>query len=243
MPVRFLIADDYVAHQKLLANIVAYLGGMLRCAGNGHEALRLARSEEFDVVLMDLHMPGLGGVAAADRLFHGWEAHPQRPRIVAVTADNSPERRALCRAVGMDGFIAKPYDAQTLKGALQKVIMFGHCWDEGVPERTLDMKRFIEAAEKLDFEAWAEATTRALREVDVALQETGLAASSASLRELGNDARLWGLVKLERMLDLPVAGTSVPHGWLGRVLAEWGRCLAASREALCLSREQVLAAA
>lgn len=114
MAVRFLIDDDYSAHQKLMANMIQFLGGAMRYAATGHEAMHLAQTEEFDVVLMDLQMPRLGGVAAADRLIHGWSEHTHRPRIIAVTADNTPERRALCRAVGMDGFITKPYEATTL---------------------------------------------------------------------------------------------------------------------------------
>jgi CheY-like chemotaxis protein len=243
MPVRFLIADDYVAHQKLLANIVSFLGGVMRCAANGHEAMRLAQSEAFDVVLMDLHMPGLGGVAAADRLIHGWQSHPHRPRIVAVTADHSPERRALCRAVGMDGFVAKPYEPRTLKVALQQVIVSGHCWSDGPPERTLDMKRFLDTAVRLEFAKWADGMPRALRDVADALENDGPLAWADRVGKLSEDARLRGFLKLERRFQLPAAGAAPSQGWLGGALADLGHCLTASREALCLSREQSLAAA
>ncbi|HEY2573630.1 MAG TPA: response regulator, partial [Verrucomicrobiaceae bacterium] len=101
MAVRFLIVDDCNAHQKLMANLVSFLGGAMCYAENGREAMQLARSEEFDIILMDLQMPALDGISAADRLLDGWMYHPHRPRIVAVTGEGSQGTRALCRAVGM----------------------------------------------------------------------------------------------------------------------------------------------
>lgn len=232
MPVRFLIADDYSAHQKLMANIISSLGGVMRCAGNGYEAVRLARTEDFDVVLMDLHMPGLGGIAAADRLLDTWGARLHRPRIVAVTGENTPERRALCHAVGMDGFIAKPCDASTLRGALQRVIMSGHCWIDAVPERTLDLKRFLEAATDLDFAGWANSAPEALR---------AAAGDAAQLEKFQQQARGFGFLALERLLQSRAdSATALPAG---AALAELRRCRDAGHEALCMTRDQMLEAA
>ena len=232
MAVRFLIADDYSAHQKLMANIIQFLGGAMRYAATGTEVMALAQSEEFDVVLMDLQMPGLGGVAAADRLIHGWSEHPHRPRIIAVTADNTPERRALCRAVGMDGFIAKPYEAATLKNALQQVIMFGHCWTDGEPERTLDMKRFLKAAAVWDFEAWAVAAPEELR---------AAAADADDLAEFQKEANTLGFLSLERSLE-SVAASGDPASIEGAI-SDLRLGITAAQEALIMTRDESLAAA
>lgn len=232
MSVRLLIADDYSAHQKLMANIVQFLGGAMRYASNGHEAMRLAQSEEFDIVLMDLQMPGLGGVAAADRLLHGWSAHPHRSRIVAVTADNTPGCRALCRAVGMDGFIAKPYETATLKNALQQVIMFGHCWTNGVPERTLDMKRFLKAAVAMNFEAWAVTAAEALRTA---------AMDAAGLAEFQKQAHSLGFLSLERSLH--ALATSGAAASIEAAISDLRLGITAGQEALSMTHEEALAAA
>lgn len=232
MAVKFLIADDYSAHQKLMANIIQFLGGAMRYAATGHEAMQLAQSEDFEVVLMDLQMPGLGGVAAADRLMHGWSDHPHRPRIIAVTADNTPERRALCRAVGMDGFITKPYEATLLKSALQQVIMSGHCWADGEPERTLDMKRFLKAAVAWDFEAWAEAAPIALR---------SMAADAAALAEFQGQAHTFGFLQLERLIQAHDASAEAAS--IDRAINVLRLCITAGQEALSMTRDESLAAA
>jgi CheY-like chemotaxis protein len=140
MPVRFLIADDMPAQQRLLANVVLFLGGESRFASNGREALQLAREEQFDIVLLDLSMPELGGVAAANELLESWESLDRRPRIVTVTGEKDEGIRTLCRAVGMDGFIAKPFSVATVRKTLRTLLMQGHCWPEGPARRFLDVE-------------------------------------------------------------------------------------------------------
>jgi CheY-like chemotaxis protein len=141
MPLQFLIADDNPAHLKLTANVVLFLGGQSVPASDGVEAMQLVLDGEFDVVLLDLWMPRMGGVVAATRLLRELENRPNRPRIVAVTGDVSHERHALCRAVGMDGFITKPCDMDHLRRKLKEVVMTGHCWPEGPAEPILDVER------------------------------------------------------------------------------------------------------
>jgi CheY-like chemotaxis protein len=140
MPVRFLIADDMPAQQRLLANVVLFLGGESRFASNGREALQLAQEEMFDIVLLDLSMPELGGVAAANELIEGWKSLDRRPRIVAVTGEKDEGSRTLCRAVGMDGFIAKPFSVASVRKTLKTLLMQGHCWPEGPARRILDVE-------------------------------------------------------------------------------------------------------
>jgi CheY-like chemotaxis protein len=141
MPVRFLIADDMPAQQRLMANAVMFLGGESRFAATGHEALRLAEREPFDFILMDLQMPQMGGIAAASYLLHQWSAQSIRPRIIAVTGENPDDTYTLCRAVGMDGFISKPYTMTSLKKNLIHLLTQGHCWKEGPAERLLDLRQ------------------------------------------------------------------------------------------------------
>lgn len=145
MPVRFLIADDVPAQQKLLSNVVLFLGGEYRFASNGREALRLAEEEVFDIVLLDLSMPELGGVAAANRLIEKWSALSFRPRIVAVTGEKDESCRTLCRSVGMDGFIPKPFSVSSLRKSLKQLLMQGHCWPEGPTRRILNVGTLEEA--------------------------------------------------------------------------------------------------
>ncbi len=244
MPVRFLIADDINAHQKLMSNIIRFLGGESIFANNGHEALRLARSENCDIILMDLQMPGLGGVAAADQLIQGWPSDRQHPGIVAVTGDNTPERRALCRAIGMSGFIAKPYDSNTLYDALQQVIIRGHCWTDGPPRRVFNMTQFLEVVEKgaelrrLEFEDWATTMPNALGDLYDFINESGAAANRPRIEELAGDAATLGFIKLEAvLLELRQHIGKIKASWLDSVLDDFDLCHMAARESIQLASE------
>ena len=165
MPLRFLIADDNTAHQKLTANVVLFLGGQSVPASNGLEAMQLVLDGDFDVVLLDLWMPKMGGVVAATRLLRELENRPHRPRIVAMTGDVSHERHTLCRAVGMDGFITKPCDIDHLRRKLQAVVMTGHCWPEGPAQPVLDVERL--------WTTLVEGATGPVREFEDEARETG----------------------------------------------------------------------
>jgi CheY-like chemotaxis protein len=60
---------------------------------------------------------------------------------MAVTGENPDDVYTLCRAVGMDGFISKPYTMTSLKRNLIQLLTQGHCWKEGPAERLLDLKQ------------------------------------------------------------------------------------------------------
>ncbi len=174
MPLRFLIADDNTAHQKLTANVVLFVGGESAFASNGAEALRLLEQEAFDVVLMDLWMPEMTGIHAASRMLSSYDEGTERPRILAVTGDKSEERAAMCRAVGMDGFITKPYDIAHLRMQLQQVVLRGYCWSDGASERSLELDTFWSAVSNGDQQTVTEFAMKAL-DVD---QRLGLLAEA-----------------------------------------------------------------
>jgi CheY-like chemotaxis protein len=203
MPVRFLIADDVPAQQKLLANVILYLGGESRFASNGREALRLAQAEMFDIVLLDLSMPELGGVAAANRLIDGWSALMSRPRIVAVTGETDEGSRTLCRAVGMDGFIPKPFGMGTVRKALKNLIVQGHCWPEGPARRILDV-----GALKADSLRHDSAFDREVLETRTSLQELVEKLDTLTPEQcieksefLASFARRYGLLQLAPVME------------------------------------------
>ena len=94
-------------------------------ARDGLEATRLAgtaiRGEDsaFDLVLMDMHMPGMNGIEAASRIRAAERACGLAPiPILALTADALPESRDACLAAGISGFLTKPLDRERLMTAL-----------------------------------------------------------------------------------------------------------------------------
>jgi CheY-like chemotaxis protein len=95
---------------------------MAATGGDAVAAFVAAQAEgaPFDLVLVDLHMPGMDGIEAARRM-RAAEADGKRTPIIALTADAGTEIREACLAAGMDGFVAKPLDRERLVAALAHI--------------------------------------------------------------------------------------------------------------------------
>ncbi|SPJ23339.1 Aerobic respiration control sensor protein ArcB [Palleronia abyssalis] len=85
-------------------------------AKNGRESIEMAKSGQHDVVLMDIHMPGMDGVEAMRKNVELRPVAP--PRVIAVTANVSMEQRRECRDAGFADFVPKPVRLEALKSAL-----------------------------------------------------------------------------------------------------------------------------
>jgi signal transduction histidine kinase/CheY-like chemotaxis protein len=119
-----LVAEDNEINALLARNLLAKLGHYPILAATGAAAVTayaaaLTGGGPFDLVLMDLHMPGMSGIEAAARIREAERAvgAPAKP-IIALTADAVPENRADCLAAGMDGFLTKPIDRERLRAVL-----------------------------------------------------------------------------------------------------------------------------
>lgn len=110
-----LYVDDDHVNLRVLADMLGACGITVTCALGGAEALEFLAVQAFDVVLMDLHMPGLSGVETLDRLRNGAGLNQQTP-VVAVTADVGFEQDHA--ALGFDGFLAKPVSMKPLLAAV-----------------------------------------------------------------------------------------------------------------------------
>jgi CheY-like chemotaxis protein len=75
----------------------------------------------FDLVLMDLHMPGIDGLEAARRIRAAEAETNHRTPIIALTANAFAEDREACLAAGMDGFLVKPLDREQLAALLKTI--------------------------------------------------------------------------------------------------------------------------
>lgn len=109
---RILHADDHAANRQLVQEILLSAGHLPRSCGGGGEALEQLGHHAFDVVLMDINMPGLDGVAAVRQL----RAARGPARTTPVIALTSEIRRNLedYLALGFDGFVAKPFAIASL---------------------------------------------------------------------------------------------------------------------------------
>jgi PAS domain S-box-containing protein len=115
---RVLVAEDDEALRRLIGMQLARLGVDATLVDNGQAAVEAARDGSFDAVLLDLRMPLLGGIEAAQEI----RAEDPHVPILALTADTAAEDVARCRAAGMDGHLAKPVTLPALRTELDRRI-------------------------------------------------------------------------------------------------------------------------
>jgi PAS domain S-box-containing protein len=122
-PLRLLIADDVPQNLELLQLLLAREGHQVRAVTNGLEALQAFTEQEFDAVLMDVHMPELDGLGATRRI-RQFELHHRRARtpVIALTASVLEEDRQAALAAGMDGFSTKPIEPPLLRAEVARVL-------------------------------------------------------------------------------------------------------------------------
>ncbi|WP_207421794.1 ATP-binding protein [Desertivirga brevis] len=115
-PLNILLVEDNLVNQKLALKVLNKLGYNPDLANNGREGLDLIKSRQYDVVLMDILMPELDGIETTKRIR---QMDLKQPHIIAMTANAFPEDKEACFSAGMNDYITKPFNLQTLVLALQ----------------------------------------------------------------------------------------------------------------------------
>jgi two-component system, sensor histidine kinase and response regulator len=118
---RVLLVEDGLTNQKVAIDLLTHRGHRVELAQNGEEALDAVAREVFDVVLMDIHMPVMDGLAATREIRRREDGTGRHLRIVAMTASATREDRERCLAAGMDDFVTKPFRAVELYRAVEEV--------------------------------------------------------------------------------------------------------------------------
>jgi PAS domain S-box-containing protein len=107
-PLRVLVAEDNETNQKLVAALLEQRGHEVVTVGNGHDAVNEAMRQRFDVILMDVQMPEMGGLEATLAIRRDEQASGVHTPIVALTAHAMSGDRERCLAAGMDAYVSKP---------------------------------------------------------------------------------------------------------------------------------------
>jgi CheY-like chemotaxis protein/HPt (histidine-containing phosphotransfer) domain-containing protein len=115
-----LVADDESLNRSIASGFLSSAGHEVVCVDNGAAAVEAAAARDFDVILMDVRMPGMDGLEATRRI-RALPTQRGRVPVVAVTAQVFAEQVALCRQAGMDGHVAKPFKQAVLLAAVESV--------------------------------------------------------------------------------------------------------------------------
>lgn len=120
-PPRVLVVDDHSGNREVARLMLAPTGAEIVEACDGLEAVEMAKTQSFDLILMDVRMPRMDGLAAT-RAIRALGAPSSTVPILAVTADAMPEDAERCLSAGMNGHLAKPITHTALYAAIDRVM-------------------------------------------------------------------------------------------------------------------------
>ena len=117
-PMRILVAEDVPSNQKVLVEMLKRMGYRADMAADGIEVLQALERQPYDLILMDVKMPEMDGIATAKEIRRIWPNNG--PKIVAITAYAMEGDREKCIDAGMDDYIAKPVQKVELAEILKR---------------------------------------------------------------------------------------------------------------------------
>ena len=119
---RIVLAEDNLVNQKVMIAYLTKLNCVFDLAENGEEVLKLVKSKDYDIILMDCQMPLLDGydTTQAIRQLEASNELSKHIIIIAMTANAFAEDRDRCLASGMDDYLSKPLRRQQLQETLER---------------------------------------------------------------------------------------------------------------------------
>ncbi len=122
---KILVVEDNAVNQKLAIHLLEKMGHQVELAANGAQACQMIRDAKYDLVLMDLQMPVMGGLEAATKIREIEQAKGQRTPILAMTAHAAVQNEQRCLEAGMDGYLTKPVRRELLQREIARVTKRG----------------------------------------------------------------------------------------------------------------------
>lgn len=178
-----LVADDEPVNLRVAAALLRRAGYEVTAVGGGAAALAAAKEFPFDLVLVDVRMPDVDGLAVA----RGLRTAGRTCRIVALTASAAPDDLAAWRAAGMDGYLLKPLDAGRLAELLETIAVGGG-WP--APAGRGEGPALLDVAHLEDL---ATATGAKVFVASIAACVVSLEQSAAALRRAGDAVAVAGI--------------------------------------------------
>lgn len=118
---RILFVEDNSINMTLGATLLETMGHQVTTAVNGQECLAALEREAYDLVLMDIQMPLMDGVAALREIRRSEQGTGRQLPVIALTAESHPEVCARYRSEGFSGFLSKPLDIRELVEEMERV--------------------------------------------------------------------------------------------------------------------------
>lgn len=117
---RILLVEDNDVAQRIFTHVLRRGQYLVECAKSGMDAIRATQGRRYDLILMDLQMPGLNGIdtTKAIRNLPGYESTP----IIALTANSAEEHRTMALEAGMQGFLVKPIPSEELLASIAQYL-------------------------------------------------------------------------------------------------------------------------
>ena len=118
---RVLLAEDNVVNQKLVTRLLERRGHSVTVAANGRLAVQAVNRDHYDVILMDVQMPEMGGFEATAIIREKERAEGVRTPIVALTANAMKGDNERCLSAGMDAYLSKPIRTNELFDVIESL--------------------------------------------------------------------------------------------------------------------------
>jgi two-component system sensor histidine kinase RpfC len=114
------VADDNRTNQLVISKILEHAGHTAYLVNNGQEALDALEKDEFNMLIMDMQMPVMGGIEAA-KLYNFTSLGSKKIPIIILTANATLEAKQLCEEANVDGYLTKPIEAKKLLSAIHSI--------------------------------------------------------------------------------------------------------------------------
>ena len=119
---RILLAEDNLVNQKVATRLLEKRGHTIVVAESGQEAITAWRRQSFDLILMDVQMPGMDGFEATAAIRQQEKLDATHIPIIAMTAHAMVGDRERCMAAGMDDYLSKPVNVTDLFAAIDRLL-------------------------------------------------------------------------------------------------------------------------
>jgi two-component system sensor histidine kinase/response regulator len=172
-PLQLLLTEDNAVNQKLAIRLLEKMGHLVSLAANGKEAVEQAALNKFDLILMDIQMPVMGGVQATELIRQAERGTKRRVPIMAMTAHALKGDREKYLESGMDGYVSKPIRVELLREEMNRSIQAAQIRvrsAESLPARKK------ETVNKID---WSELLMRVEQDEELAREILGIFQSDA----------------------------------------------------------------